>query len=71
MRRQEFVDRQMRTGNQLALPLETAAADEPTFRAAHARSGLRLPFEVAMRVRATQICLRCYAEALRGARKFH
>lgn len=52
---------------QLALPLEADARNESSLRQAWARSGLSLPYEIALRDRALEICLRCYAEAMRKA----
>jgi len=50
---------------QLALPLETNARHEAPLRQAWARSGLRLPYELALQDRAIAICLRCLADAMR------
>lgn len=50
---------------QLALPLETDTRREAPMRQAWARSGLNLPYEVALQNRAIAICLRCLADAMR------
>ena len=55
-------------GMQLALPLETDTRNDATLRQAWVRSGLSLPYEVALRDRALEICLRCYAESMRDAK---
>ena len=52
-------------GLQLALPLEADSRNETSLRQAWVRSGLSLPFEVALRDRALAICLRNFAEAMR------
>jgi hypothetical protein len=51
-------------GMQLALPLEADTRNEAGLRHAWARSGLSLPYEVALRDRAIEICLRCFAESM-------
>ena len=53
-------------GMQLALPLEADSRNETSLRQAWVRSGLSLPFEVALRDRALAICLRNFAEAMRN-----
>ena len=50
---------------QLALPLEADRRNETPLRQAWVRSGLRVPYEVALRDRAIAICLRCLADAMR------
>ena len=55
-------------GMQLALPLEADSRNEATLRQAWVRSGLSLPFEVALRDRALEICLRNFAEAMCNAK---
>lgn len=52
-------------GMQLALPLEADIRNDGSLRQAWVRSGLALPYEVALRDRAIEICLRCYAEAMK------
>jgi hypothetical protein len=54
-----------RRQHQLALPLVPSGSDEGAMRAAHRSARLRVPFEVALRDRALEICLRCFAEARR------
>lgn len=49
---------------QLALPLEADARNEPALRQAWLRSGLSLPYELALQDRAIAICLRCLADAI-------
>lgn len=56
-------------GMQLALPLEADSRNEASLRQAWVRSGLSLPFEVALRDRALAICLRNFAEAMCTARQ--
>ena len=56
-------DRQ--AGLQLSLSLEVDPGDQDALRAAWARSGLRMPFHVALQNRTLAICLRCLAEAMR------
>jgi hypothetical protein len=51
---------------QLALPLESDSRKESPLRQAWARSGLALPYELALRDRAIAICLRCLADAMRS-----
>ncbi|MBI3044501.1 MAG: hypothetical protein HYY78_16905 [Betaproteobacteria bacterium] len=48
---------------QLALPLEPRAEPESALRQAWARTGLRVPYEVAIHVPALAICLRNIAAA--------
>jgi hypothetical protein len=50
---------------QLALPLEADSRNEAQLRRAWLRSGLSLPYEVALRNRAITICLRHLADAIR------
>lgn len=50
---------------QLALPLEADTRNEAALRRAWVRSGLSLPYELALRDRAIRICLRCLADAMR------
>ena len=50
---------------QLALPLEADWRNEAPLRQAWARSGLSVPFELALQDRAIAICLRCLADAMR------
>lgn len=49
---------------QLALPLETDMRWDAPMRRAWARSGLDLPYELALQNRALAICLRCLADAM-------
>jgi hypothetical protein len=51
---------------QLALPLEADSRMEAALRQAWIRSGLALPYELALRDRAIAICLRCLADAMRS-----
>lgn len=51
---------------QLALPLDADSQNEAPLRQAWVRSGLSLPYEVALRNRAISICLRCLADATRS-----
>jgi len=51
---------------QLALPLEADGRNEAALRQAWRRSGLSLPYELALRDRAISICLRCLADAMRA-----
>jgi len=50
--------------SQLALPLEPKLQSESALRAAWIRSGLRLPFHIALQVRSVAICLRCLADSM-------
>ena len=54
---------------QLALPLEAVSQQEAPLRQAWVRSGLSLPFELALQDRALAICLRCLNDAMRNKRK--
>ena len=56
-------------GLQLALPLEGDSRKEAPLRQAWLRSGLTLPYELALRDRALAICLRCLADAMHGRRR--
>lgn len=58
---------------QMELPLGESSRNEDPLRQAWVRSGLKLPFELALQNRAIAICLRCLAEAMVGkpARKRH
>jgi hypothetical protein len=51
---------------QLVLPLESDLRKEAPLRQAWARSGLALPYELALQDRAIAICLRCLADAMRS-----
>lgn len=51
---------------QLALPLEADSRKEAWLREAWVRSGLSLPYELALQNRAIAICLRCLADAMRS-----
>ncbi len=51
---------------QLALPLDADARNETALRAAWMRSGLSVPYELALQDRAIAICLRCLADAMRS-----
>jgi hypothetical protein len=53
---------------QLALPLELESRNDPVLRMAWVRSGLPVPFHVALQDRAYAICLRCLADAMRRKR---
>lgn len=46
------------SNHQLGLPFEFDTVNDTTLRAAHARSQLKVPFEVALRDKALAICLR-------------
>jgi hypothetical protein len=50
---------------QLVLPLEADSRNEIPLRQAWVRSGLSLPYELALRNRAIAICLRGLADAMR------
>ncbi len=50
---------------QLALPLDADLRNEAPLRQAWVRSGLSLPYEVALQNRAISICLRDLAHAMR------
>lgn len=50
--------------SQLALPLEAKVPSESALRAAWIRSGMRLPFHIALQVRSVAICLRCLADSM-------
>ena len=50
---------------QLGLPLNIDAHDEDALRAAWKRSGLSLPYHVALRIPPLAICIRCLADAMR------
>ena len=54
---------------QLALPLEADTRNEAPMRQAWMRSGLSVPYELALRDRAIAICLRCLADAMRATRR--
>jgi hypothetical protein len=62
MPRKEVV---MQAQLQLGLPPATGASDEAALRRAWARSGLPLPYHVALQERSLAICLRCLADAMR------
>lgn len=55
---------------QLALPLDPNTGTDPLLRLAWARSGLRVPFHVALQDKVYAICLRGLADAMRK-RKHH
>lgn len=48
---------------QMSLPLPYDGCSEDALREAHRAAHIRIPFEHAMRDRALEICLRCFAEA--------
>jgi len=50
---------------QLTLPLEADTRNDAALRQAWVRSGLALPYELALQDRAIAICLRCLADAMR------
>lgn len=50
---------------QLTLSLEADSRRDATLRQARLRSGLSLPYDLALRDRALAICLRCLADAIR------
>ena len=52
--------------SQLALPFEADSRNEAPLRQAWVRSGLSLPYELAIRNRAIAICLRDLADAMRS-----
>ena len=58
---------------QLELPLGQSARNDDPLHQAWVRSGLKLPFELALQNRAIAICLRHAAEPARGkhVRKHH
>jgi hypothetical protein len=47
----------------MSLPLPYDGWNENALRDAHKAAHLRMPFDEAMRDRALEICLRCFAEA--------
>ncbi len=51
---------------QMELPLGETSRIEDPLRQAWVRSGLKLPFELALQNRAIAICLRCLAESMCG-----
>lgn len=51
---------------QLALPLKENSRMQAPLRQAWVRSGLALPYELALQDRAIAICLRCLADAMRS-----
>lgn len=53
------------TGAQLSLALEADYRNEDALRAAWTRSGLSMPYQVALRNRPLAICLSCLADAMR------
>ena len=53
-------------GSQLSLPLEADSRNEDALRAAWRRSGLTLPYHVALQNRPLAICLSCLADAMRS-----
>jgi len=50
---------------QLSLPLDADSRNEDALRAAWRRSGLPMPYHVALRNRPLAICLSCLADAMR------
>ena len=50
---------------QLSLPLDGDTRNEDALRAAWMRSGLSVPYQVALRNRPLAICLSCLADAMR------
>ncbi len=58
-------------GSQLSLPLEADTRNEETLRAAWRRSGLPMPYQVALRNRPLAICLSCLADAMRKKKLSH
>ena len=52
-------------GAQLSLALEADSRNEDALRAAWTRSGLPMPYHVALRNRPLAICLSCLADAMR------
>jgi hypothetical protein len=54
---------------QLALPLEADSHNEALLRQAWARSGLRVPYHMALQDRAYAICLRGLADAMGRKRR--
>jgi hypothetical protein len=50
---------------QLSLPLDGDSRNEDALRAAWMRSGLSMPYHVALRNRPLAICLSCLADAMR------
>ena len=52
-------------GAQLSLPLDVDSRNEDALRAAWRRSGLPMPYHVALRNRPLAICLSCLADAMR------
>ena len=52
-------------GAQLSLPLELDSRNEDALRAAWKRSGLPMPYHIALRNRPLAICLSCLADTMR------
>ena len=50
--------------SQLDLPLDVKIQSESALHAAWIKSGLRLPFHIALQVRSVAICLRCLADSM-------
>lgn len=59
------------SNHQPGLPFEFDMFNDTTLRAAHARSQLKVPFEVALRDKTLAICLRCLAHAQMKKRYGH
>ena len=57
------------TNDQMTLPLPYAGWGEGALRAAHRTARVRIPFEIAIRDRALEICLRCLTEARQKRRQ--
>ena len=53
------------TGPQLGLPLAVDSRNEDALRTAWARSGLTMPYQIALQIRPLAICLNCLADAMR------
>jgi hypothetical protein len=53
-------------GPQLSLPLDTDSRNEDALHAAWRRSGLPIPYHLALRNRPLAICLSCLADAMRS-----
>jgi len=54
---------QRRSDRQMPLPLAHFGWSEDELRAAHRAARIAVPFDLAVRDRALEICLRCLAEA--------
>jgi len=63
-RSSEALHRAGYAASQLSLPLDTDSRNEDALRAAWRRSGLPIPYHLALRNRPLAICLNCLADAM-------